>query len=152
MNKLIVLSVLVFFIIGCILVSASVISGDSSKEKAAENVVPQTEYVAKTDPSTIQDMTNLSQRITNNLSDINNLSNRVSRLEENHEDFSDRLYDIEKSSSQVQNTQDNKSLKCEITGYLNLDNSPVSPTQANSAALQDDLQAGRKKLSLVCSY
>lgn len=147
MNKLLLLTVVVFFIIGGILFSASVISEDNNKSQAGDN------FAIQAVSETRRDIRNVNELVSKHEADYQETSARINSVEQ-------RLLVVENlignpnysSATNVNQNSSAKQLTCEITGYTNPDNSPVSASQSESVSLNEQFQRGTKKVQMLCSY
>lgn len=147
MNKLLVVTVVVFIIIASIIVSASVISDKGNKD--SKNSRPS--YTTMADPATKQDFAGLQDKITQNDNEFGLIVKRIDNLEQMSRTLYDQIKELSESTPSSNETN-NRGLNCQITGYLNVDNSPISQNEIDPETINEDIAAGRKKMALSCSY
>lgn len=158
MNKLLITTVVVFIIIGGILLSASVISENSETEADNQRTQIQTEIPQEAAPP-VQNITADNEAISNlreNLDKTNtnyqNLFMRVENIEHAIRTLSDRVNSNSRDNGRT-SRENSQELKCTMTGYTDAQGKPLSEAELKSPErLNDELKAGTKKVSLLCSY
>ena len=146
------------------IISASVLSeGQNGKDEQTKkmmemNSVPGSEQVANIDPSRMNDFSLFHKQVMDFQTNLKDLANRVELFEQSQRDLGQKYSSLE---SQIENLKPSyrseteggrQELKCNVTGYLTSENTPVPNSEINYGTLNQELAAGSKKVQMVCSF
>lgn len=163
-NKMLLMIVVVCLVISGMIISASVLSEsqtshDNQTKKMMEmNSVPSSEQVANIDPSKMNDFSLFHKQVMDFQANLRDLANRVELFEQSQSELSQKYSSLE---SQIENLKPSyrsvsetgsQELKCNVTGYLTRENTPVPNSEINYGTLNQELSSGNKKVQMVCSF
>lgn len=146
MNKLLIITVVVFIIIACILFSAVTISSENKKY----NKNGQYETVTVSVPAA-KEVNGQDADYHGNRDILPDLLSRIENLEQMQRSLYDR---IERTNSSARNSSSSASsqkqrLSCSISGYVHADGTAVDESEINEN-LNRELASGEKKIVLIC--
>ena len=116
MNKLLIITVGTFIVIGLILFSAAVIPANKSKDGTGSSG----KFTSIADPASRQDFANIQQTVIRLQNDLTNLTTRVGNVEQLQRQFADRDRGTTPSQPQTQSQGTTKDVGCNIQNYLDL--------------------------------
>lgn len=148
MNKLLIITVGTFIVIGLILFSAAVIPANKSKDGTGSSG----KFTSIADPASRQDFANIQQTVIRLQNDLTNLTTRVGNVEQLQRQFADRDRGTTPSQPQTQSQGTTKDVGCNIQNYLDENGRVISENELDYSTLSRDLASGKKKMTLVCTF
>ena len=148
MNKLLIITVGTFIVIGLILFSAAVIPANKSKDGTGSSG----KFTSIADPASRQDFANIQQTVIRLQNDLTNLTTRVGNVEQLQRQFADRDRGTTPSQPQTQSQSTTKDVGCNIQNYLDENGRVIPENELDYSTLSPDLASGKKKMTLVCSF
>lgn len=163
MNKMIMMTVAVFIIIGCIVLSASTISEDNQKPQQPEQLTRyeqehdyNRQQSVKENNAAMEEIASIRNNINAANSEYHNLASRVDNLERNQNQLANKVMNNNNGYNNVSRNSSgsgSQQMDCSINGYTNADGSPISDAELRSnSKLNEDLASGTKKVVLLCSF
>lgn len=148
MNKLLIITVGTFIVIGLILFSAAVIPANKSKD----GIGSSGKFTSIADPASRQDFANIQQTVIRLQNDLTNLTTRVGNVEQLQRQFADRDKGTTPSQPQTQSQSTTKDVGCNIQNYLDENGRVIPENELDYSTLSRDLASGKKKMTLVCTF
>ena len=148
MNKLLIITVGTFIVIGLSLFSAAGIPANKSKDGTGS----AGRFTSIADPASRQDFANIQQTVIRLQNDLTNLTTRVGNVEQLQRQFADRDRGTTPSQPQTQSQGTTKDVGCNIQNYLDENGRVIPENELDYSTLSRDLASGKKKMTLVCTF